>query len=110
MIHDNLAKRGYSKCILHGRFRVVHRRSDRETSRILVKQLGRALQKSRLIWRLVRNNLKKSVPKSTRIPEFMNKSAFYRLGMYCSCKARKTRRKSFVDKSSRIREFTNKSA
>ena len=85
-------------------------RSDREPSRIPVKQLGRASEKNRLIRRLVRNNLKKNVPKSSRIPEFTNKSAFHGLGMYCSGKARKKRRKSHEAKSSRIREFANELA
>ena len=49
IFHDNLSKCGCSKYILYGRFRVVRRRSDREPSRIPVKQLGRASERNRLI-------------------------------------------------------------
>ena len=55
----------------------VHKRF-REPSRIPVKQLERTLNKSRRKRHLLRINVKKSVPSSSRIHQFTKKYAFYR--------------------------------
>ena len=53
-------------------------RRDREPSRIPVKQLARALQKTRKTRRLVRKYIKKNVPTSSRIHLFTKRRAFSR--------------------------------